>query len=182
MIDEDERSLFREAVSDVRPLRATRKALATGRRPHAKARFSRADRRAVLQESLAAAGNALTPVIEAGEELLYRRPGVSPQLFRQLRSGRFRLEAECDLHGLTQAQAEQVLAQFLAEALLRGWRVLRIVHGKGLRSGQRGPVLKHLVNGYLQRVGAVLAFASGREVDGGVGATLVLLASRTRRG
>jgi len=81
MIDEDERTLFREAVSDVRPLRATRKVLAAGQRPHAKARFSRADRRAVLQESLAAAGNALTPVIEAGEELLYRRPGVSPPHF-----------------------------------------------------------------------------------------------------
>jgi DNA-nicking Smr family endonuclease len=185
--DEDERALFDDAMRGVRPLRPARSAQLSGasaarRRPRAQARFARADRRAVLQESLAASGTALTPVIEAGEELLYHRAGVSPQIFRQLRRGQYRVEAECDLHGLTQPEAEQVLSAFLAEALLRGWRVLRVVHGKGLRSGQRGPVLKHLVNGYLQRVGPVLAFASGREVDGGVGATLVLLASRTRRG
>jgi DNA-nicking Smr family endonuclease len=179
MVDEDEGALFRAAVSDVRPLREVR-VVPAGQRPPPRARFTRAERRAVLEESLAAPNDALTPVIEAGEELLYRRPGVSPQVFRQLRRGQFRLEAECDLHGLTQVQAEQVLGAFLAEALLQGWRVVRIVHGKGLNSGQRGPVLKHLVNGYLQRVGAVLAFASGREVDGGVGATLVLLASRRR--
>jgi DNA-nicking Smr family endonuclease len=180
--EEDERALFRDAVRDVRPLRdGLAAALPPRRRPGPRARFTRDDRRAVLQESLAMPAGALAPVVEAGEELLFRRPEVSPQLFRRLRRGEFRLEAECDLHGLTQLEAEQVLAEFLAEALLRGWRVLRVVHGKGLRSGQRGPVLKHLVNSYLQRVGAVLAFASGREVDGGVGATLVLLAARRRR-
>jgi DNA-nicking Smr family endonuclease len=181
VVDEDERALFRDAVRDVRPLRSTRAAPPAGRRPKARARFARAERRAVLAESLAASGTALTPVIEAGDELLFRRPDLSSQVFRQLRRGHFRVEAECDLHGLTRAQAGQVLSEFVAEALLRGWRVLRVVHGKGHGSGQRGPVLKHLVNAYLQRVGTVLAFASGREVDGGVGATLVLLARRTRR-
>ena len=136
----------------------------------------------MLEESLRPGPGPLAPVIEAGEELLYRRAGVGPQLFRQLRRGQFRLEAECDLHGLTQVQAERVLREFLAEALLYGWRVVRIVHGKGHGSGQRGPVLKRLVNETLQRVGAVLAFASAREVDGGVGATLVLLAERRRGG
>jgi DNA-nicking Smr family endonuclease len=57
-------------------------------------------------------------------------------------------------------------------------RVVRIIHGKGLRSGTRGPVLKLLVSSYLQRVGNVLAFASAREVDGGSGAILVLLAMK----
>jgi DNA-nicking Smr family endonuclease len=132
----------------------------------------------VLQESLAPIENRFAPVIEAGEELLFRRPGVSPQVFRQLRRGHFRVEAECDLHGLSLAQAGPALASFLADARLQDCRVLRVVHGKGRRSGPRGPVLKAHVNAYLQRVDAVLAFASGREVDGGVGATLVLLARR----
>jgi DNA-nicking Smr family endonuclease len=180
--DEEERALFRAAMRDVRPIDAAPVVAPVRRAPAPRARFTHAERRAVLQESLAAAGNALTPVIEAGEELMYRRAGVNAQVFRQLRRGQFRVDAECDLHGLTKLDAERVLPEFLAEALLRGWRVLRIVHGKGLRSGQRGPVLKHLVNGYLQRVDSVLAFASGREVDGGVGATLVLLAGRKRPG
>ncbi len=181
-MDDEDRALFRAAMRDVRPLRGDLRGPTARVRPRPRARFSRADRRAVLAESLAAAGTALTPVVETGEELLYRRPGVPTHVFRDLRSGRFRVEAECDLHGLRQHEAGKVLAAFLAEGLQRGWRVVRVVHGKGLRSGQRGPVLKPMVNAYLQRVGAVLAFANGREVDGGVGATLVLLDARTRRG
>lgn len=178
MIDEDERALFRHAMRDVRPLRGVDAAVLARSRPRARARFTRAERRAVLQESLAAGASRFAPVIEAGEELLFRRPALSPAVFRQLRRGQFRIEAECDLHGLTVAEAGPALSGFLAEALLHGCRVLRIVHGKGHGSGRRGPVLKSLVNAYLQRVDAVLAFASGREVDGGVGATLVLLARR----
>ena len=75
------------------------------------------------------------------------------------------------------AQAEHLLIQSLAHALARGDRCIRIVHGKGLRSGQRGPVLRNLVDELLRRVDAVLAFASAREVDGGAGASLVLLRS-----
>jgi DNA-nicking Smr family endonuclease len=181
-MDEEERALFRAEMRDVRPLRGEPRRPPLRVRPRPRARFTREDRRAVLAESLALVGNALTPVVEAGEELLYRRPGVPAPVFRDLRSGRFRVEAECDLHGLRQHEAAKVLGAFLAEALQRRWRVVRVVHGKGLRSGQHGPVLKPMVNAYLQRVGAVLAFASGREVDGGVGASLVLLDVRTRRG
>jgi DNA-nicking Smr family endonuclease len=53
---------------------------------------------------------------------------------------------------------------------------VRIVHGKGLRSGHRGPVLKAAVNAVLRRTGAVLAYVSARPVDGGTGAVYVLLA------
>jgi DNA-nicking Smr family endonuclease len=178
VIDDDERALFRDAVRDVRPLRATPRAVARRARPRARARFTREERLAVLKESLATPVDRLAPVVEAGEELLFRRPSVSPGVFRQLRRGAFRVEAECDLHGLTQSAAQPRLSAFIAEAMVEGCRVVRIVHGKGLGSGRRGPVLKPLVNAYLQRVDAVLAFASGREVDGGAGATLVLLARR----
>ncbi len=182
VIDDDERALFRHAMRDVRPLRATPRAAARRPPPRARARFAREERLAVLSESLASNANRFAPVVEAGEELLFRRPSVSPSVFRQLRRGLYRVEAECDLHGLTQTDAGRALSAFLAEAIVDGCRVVRVVHGKGLGSGRRGPVLKALVNAYLQRVDAVLAFASGREVDGGVGATLVLLARRRRAG
>jgi len=182
VIDDDERALFRHAMRDVRPLRLTPRATPRRARPRAGARFTREERLAVLRESLASPASRFAPVVEAGEALLFRRPAVSPAVFRQLRRGLYRVDAECDLHGLTQADAAARLAAFLAEAIVEGCRVVRVVHGKGLGSGPRGPVLKALVNAYLQRVDAVLAFASGREVDGGVGATLVLLARRRRRG
>ncbi len=177
-----ELALFREAMRGVRRLGLEARHAPAKPLPRPRARFTRADRLAVLAESLADLRQPLAPVVESGEELLYRRDGVPEQVFRRLRSGQYRVEAELDLHGLTVLQAEAELAAFLGEALTRELRVLRIVHGKGLRSGNRGPVLKILVNDYLQRVDAVLAFASAREVDGGAGAALVLLANRRRSG
>lgn len=175
-----DRALFRAAMKDVRRLQVDARRGNAPRKPRPRARFTRADRVAVLAESLADLRQPLAPVIESGDELQFRRPAVPEQVYRKLRRGQYRVEAEVDLHGLTAALAESELKSFLATALLREWRVLRIVHGKGLRSGNRGPVLKLLVNAYLQRVGAVLAFASAREVDGGSGACLVLLASKRR--
>jgi DNA-nicking Smr family endonuclease len=94
---------------------------------------------------------------------------------RKLRRGQYRVQAELDLHGLTQAEAKVQLHEFLNTALQRNVRCLRIVHGKGLRSGTRGPVLRQLVNDMLRRTAQVLAFASARQIDGGTGALYVLL-------
>jgi DNA-nicking Smr family endonuclease len=92
------------------------------------------------------------------------------------------VDGEIDLHGLTAAMVVPALRSFQADALQHDARVVRVIHGKGLRSGNRGPVLKLVASDYLRRVGAVLAFASAREVDGGSGAILVLLARKARPG
>jgi len=170
---DDDALLFREAVRDAHRLQAPPRATAQ-RRPSPRARFARAERAAVLAESLA----PLHPDadIEGGEHLSFRRPGVQDAVLRKLRRGQYRVEAELDLHGLTVAEAKRELRGFLAEALAADLRCVRIVHGKGLRSGHRGPVLKHTVNGLLQRIDAVVAFTSARQVDGGTGALYVLLA------
>jgi len=55
-------------------------------------------------------------------------------------------------------------------------RCVRIIHGKGRRSGPRGPVLKNMVSKVLQKTAAVVAFTSARPIDGGTGALYVLLA------
>ncbi len=173
-------ALFRAAMRGVRRLRFEPRQAGSGPRPRPRARFTREDDLAVLQESLADLRQPLAPVIESGEELQFRRPGLKDQVFRNLRRGHYRVEAELDLHGLNAAEAAQELDRFLAAAVFQCLRVLRVVHGKGRNSGLRGPVLKQLVNARLQRVDAVLAFASAREVDGGTGASLVLLRARRR--
>jgi DNA-nicking Smr family endonuclease len=169
----DEAELFRRAMQDVRPLPLARRADSVTPRPRPRARFARAERAAVLSESLLAPG----PLIDAqpGDELLFRRPGISEVVFRRLRRGGYRVEAELDLHGLTGPESAQQLAQFLREAIAHGLSCVRIIHGKGLRSGSRGPVLKNTVNTLLRRADPVLAFASARPAGGGTGATLVLL-------
>jgi DNA-nicking Smr family endonuclease len=170
--DTDEVRLFRDAVRGVRPLKS-RTALPRPPRVRPKARFTRADRAAVLKESLE--GGVADPEVASGEELVFRRPHVPPQLLRRLRRGEFHVQREIDLHGLTVVRAKQTLRIFLVQALEQQARCVRIVHGKGLRSGHRGPVLKSAVNAVLRRSGAVLAFVSARPVDGGTGALYVLL-------
>ncbi len=121
------------------------------------------------------------PDEETDEARLFREAvrGVRPQVqlgvLRRLRRGEYRVQREIDLHGLTVAEAKHALRQFLIDALEHEMRCVRIIHGKGLRSGHRGPVLKAAVNAVLRRTGAVLAYVSARQVDGGTGAVYVLL-------
>jgi DNA-nicking Smr family endonuclease len=107
--------------------------------------------------------------------LVFHRPQVQPAVLRKLRRGEYRVQREIDLHGLTVAEAKLALREFLIRALEQQVRCVRIVHGKGLRSGHRGPVLKAAVGAVLRRSGAVMAFVSARPVDGGTGAVYVLL-------
>jgi DNA-nicking Smr family endonuclease len=171
-IKDEDRELFRSAVRDVRPLgQPKRTPEREKRRPRAASR--RADEAAVLAESLRL--DALDLDVESGDELTYRREGVPESVLRRLRRGEYAVRDEIDLHGMTQAEARGALAAFLADAAHHGHRCLRIIHGKGLRSGHRGPVLKSAVNRWLRRHGAVRAFCSARRNDGGTGAMYVLL-------
>jgi DNA-nicking Smr family endonuclease len=170
--DGEEKRLFRDAVRGVKRLRQPAQAPARPK-PRPQARFARLDDLEVLRESLDA--NAAELYGEAGDTLTFRRPGVQDSVLRKLRRGQYRVEAELDLHGLTVAQAKEALRDFLEGMFRARARCVRIVHGKGLRSGHRGPVLKNAVNALLQRTDAVLAFCSARPVDGGTGAIYVLL-------
>jgi DNA-nicking Smr family endonuclease len=175
----DEARLFREAVRDVKPLghaaQAPEEPLKRARRPPPAAHFTRADRLAVLEESLS--DDIADPALAGGEELVFHRAGIQSSVLRKLRRGDYRVQGEIDLHGLNVGEAKQALRQFLALALMRRWRCVRIVHGKGLRSGHRGPVLKGMVGATLRKLGPVLAYVSARQVDGGTGALYVLLSS-----
>ncbi len=164
--------MFRAAVRDVRPLRQPKPAPERPRRrPRAASR--RADEARVLAESLTLDSTELD--VESGEELAWRREGVSESTLRRLRRGHFAVRDELDLHGMTQDEARVALTAFLAEAGRQESRCLRIIHGKGRGSGHRGPVLKSAVNRWLRRHAAVRAFCSARWNDGGTGALYVLL-------
>lgn len=165
---------FRAAVRDVRPI-ATPPRVVQRRPPRPRATFRRRDELAVLAESLVVSSADLD--VETGDELTFRRPGVQDTVMRKLRRGQYRVEDELDLHGLTLPEAKLGLRAFLASALSRDLRCVRIVHGKGLGSGPRGPVLKNAVNVVLRRTDPVVAFCSARQVDGGTGAVYVLLAA-----
>jgi DNA-nicking Smr family endonuclease len=168
---------FREAMRDVRRLPHTGKTQpAEAPKPPARARFTRADELEVLRESLLPPADE--SVLATGDELHFRRPHIAEAVLMRLRRGQYAVDAEIDLHGMTGAEAKAALREFLAAAIDRRMSCVRIIHGKGRRSGPRGPVLKNLVNHWLQRIDRVLAFGSARQVDGGSGAVYVLLRSK----
>lgn len=175
--DDPDAQLFRDAVRDVKPM-ATSKPVPAKRPPPPRARFTKADRAAVLIESLQGLDGDLT---DTGDEISFRRAGVQDGVMRKLKRGEYRVEEVCDLHGLRVEEAKAHLREFLAAALAHDLRCVRIIHGKGKGSGPRGPVLKAAVNMILRKTGPVLAFTSARRVDGGTGAINVLLSNQSPR-
>ena len=172
MATDDDRELFRRMIGDVRRLHHDRVEPAS-RKPPAEARFRRRDERAVLDESLNGDTHPTDP--ETGDDLVYRHPRLSHADYRRLRRGQFSVQDEIDLHGLSADQARAALAEFLQEAGAGGLRCVRVIHGKGLRSGPGGPVIKRRIGRWLRRREDVLAFCSTRPADGGTGALYVLL-------
>ncbi len=85
------------------------------------------------------------------------------------------IQANLDLHGLISDEARTQVAEFLAGCKKRGIRCVRIVHGKGLGSRNREPILKHKVRNWLIQKDEVIAYAQARATDGGSGAVIVLL-------
>jgi DNA-nicking Smr family endonuclease len=178
----EDAELFRKQLADAIPLKAKPRAAIQRRRPDPIPLQTQASEIAVLGELLAPLADDESG-LETGEELRYLREGLGTDVLRKLRRGHWVLQGELDLHGMTRAEAHAAVAGFLAHALKQGWRCLRIVHGKGLGSKNREPVLKAQLGRWLSRKDEVLAYCQARRHDGGSGAVAVLLrASAKNRG
>jgi len=172
-VSDDDDDIFRRAMSGAKPLRSDARAAASTRKPKPKARFTRADEKQVLDESLVA--DIDTMERSNAHNMRFHRPSVGKRTMRKLSRGKYSVQAEIDLHGMTVAEAKPRLTDFIDNSVRQGLLCVRVVHGKGLGSGDRGPVLKNSVNRWLRSWDAVLAFVSARQVDGGTGAIYVLL-------
>jgi len=179
-------SEFRAAVRDVKPLpQPPPVAGLAAPKPHPRPRkpprssAENLDELMPLVATPAVAASAVAAsardIAAGGAALSFQRAGLRPQVMRRLRRGLYPAEDELDLHGLNQTAARDRLADFLARSRDAGRRCVRVIHGKGYRSGARGPVLKTAVNLWLRRNIDVLAFVSARAIDGGTGAVYVLL-------
>ncbi|MDT3734969.1 MAG: Smr/MutS family protein [Denitratisoma sp.] len=174
---EEERALFREAVSGAKPIRPD-KVHHEPPPPPALPRQRWRDEAEALAESLVPAPLDLR--LEGGDEPAFLRPGLARTVLRDLRRGRWVVQDQLDLHGATRDEARSMLADFLVASLRRGLRCVRVVHGKGLGSPGREPVLKGLVRNWLMQRAEVLAYCQARAAEGGAGALVVLLkGSRT---
>ena len=171
---EQQRQLFSRTVGPVTPLTPHGRAPATVPRPPPLPRQRELDERAALAEAMSDEVD-LDTLLLTDDGLSFHRPGVGPDVVTRLRRGHWAIQAELDLHGLRREQARLELALFMREAARRGWRCLRVVHGKGHGSPGREPVLKAKVHRWLGQSAAVLAFAQASAPLGGAGALIVLL-------
>ena len=164
---------FRRAISGAKPLKSEDRVPDKKPKPKPRARFSKADEREVLNQSLK--DDVDTIEHGYGAALRFQRASVGRRTMRKLARGGYSVQAELDLHGMTLAEAKPRLADFVDYNAMQGKLCVRVVHGKGLGSGHRGPVLKAAVNRWLRQWESVLAFVSTRQVDGGTGAIYILL-------
>ncbi|AEJ03070.1 Smr protein/MutS2 [Nitrosomonas sp. Is79A3] len=170
--DEDEMALFYAAMRDVSPLPATDKLAPSGPKIPPIPRKKNTQEQAPAEDALS---DHIAMEIEAGDEWSYLRPGMSRQTLRRLRRGYWGIQDNLDLHGFTRDEARQELSAFLDACVLEKYRCVRVIHGKGLSSKNREPVLKIRIGNWLMQRADVLAFCQAKPEDGGGGAILILL-------
>lgn len=171
---ERERAWFRHAVGPVTPLRDPRRVQHPHNAPLPEPRSRMLDEASVLRESISDEFD-VESLLETDADLAFRRPGIGPDVLKRLRRGHWSIQAQIDLHGLRRDEAREALGSFLRDAQRQGWRCVRVVHGKGLGSPGREPVLKAKVRSWLVQKAEVLAFVQARADEGGAGALVVLL-------
>jgi DNA-nicking Smr family endonuclease len=163
--------LWREVAASAKPLpgRVRPKAAAERQAPGATPAPSR--QRAVARPPVAPR-QAPPPELAPG-----RIAGVDKRLAERFRRGQLAVEARLDLHGLTQGEAHDRLAGFIAVSAASGRRCVLVITGKGMWR-QDGGILREMVPRWLNEAparGRVLAIAQAQPRHGGAGALYVLL-------
>lgn len=171
-----EANQFAAAMADMGVRRMPQKNLADTRAPKPKpvARQSGLERNEILQASMSDHADP-TVFLESEDGRLYRRQGVSPDIPRKLYRGEWTIEAHIDLHGMRVDEARAAVAEFLHDSQLRGYRCLRIVHGKGYGSEGGQSILREMVRRWLKQRIEVMAFVQAPPTDGDSGAVRVLI-------
>jgi DNA-nicking Smr family endonuclease len=169
-----EKNLFVLAAGKVQPLPDKRRALFKKESPVPRTMQYQKDEKAVLLEAISDEFDVST-LLETDEHLSFRRPGIGTDITHKLRRGDWTIQRQLDLHGLRRDAAREALGGFIREAHKHGIRCVRVVHGKGLGSPGKAPILKNRVHSWLVQKNEVMAFVQAKPADGGAGALVVLL-------
>ena len=169
-----DKDLFIRAAGAVKSLPDKRRVLHKTEQKIPLAMQYQKDEKVVLKEAISDEFDVST-LLEADELLSFRRPGIGTDVTRKLRRGDWSIQRQIDLHGLRRDDAREALSIFIRESHKQGIRCVRVVHGKGLGSPGKAPVLKHRVHSWLVQKSEVLAFVQAKPADGGAGALVVLL-------
>lgn len=169
-----QRNLFQAAAGKVTRLHSKPVANLKPKPPAPEPKQQQLDEAAALQEALSDEVDVST-LLDTDEHLSFRRPGVGQDVVQKLRKGIWSIQRQVDLHGLRSDDAREALGAFIREAHKHGIRCVRVVHGKGLGSPGKTPVLKDKVHRWLVQKSEVIAFVQAPRAHGGAGALMVLL-------
>ncbi len=180
---EQDSQAFFQAMGDVKPLQAQRRVVL--KRDNGAAAPGLERRRQAAQaeqhrDENTLAGEFIEPV-DPLDFLSFQRPGVQHGVFRNLRLGKYRIDARLDLHRMSVEQARDAVYQFVRDCLAHDIRCVLITHGKGRDREPQPALLKSCVAHWLPQLSQVLAFHSAQKQHGGVGATYVLLRKSDRK-
>ena len=167
-------NLFQAAIGKVKPLEPPQRATLAPEPPKPIPKQQMLDDAAALQEALSDEVD-VTTLLDTDEHLSFRRPGVGTDVTQKLRKGKWSIQKQIDLHGFRSDEAREALGAFIRESHKQGIRCVRVVHGKGLGSPGKAPVLKEKVHKWLVQKSEVVAFVQAQPAQGGAGALVVLL-------
>ena len=175
--DKTDEEIFLEAMADVRERQDFRKIPYSSPSRIRIPPLQSGDDVEVLKEIVH--GKKKIRLSDTGEYIEWTSRGARKDLAKKLHRGDFSVQDYIDLHGLTLVDAEQALIEFFKDALARQYSCIKVIHGRGLKS-PHGPVLKEALIRWLQGPfrKRVLAYATAKDCDGGLGATYVLLKLR----
>ncbi len=164
----DDFDLFRQDMGDVQPIKKPNKV--TLKKPPATIKKRPQSNELNISDTLSD-----DFIADCGEFLEFMRPGIQKSKLKLIRNGRLPIENHLDLHGHTRDAARKELLQFIMQSQMQGFTLVCVVHGKGYHSEDGRPVLKAMVNKWLQNIPQVLAFVTAQPKDGGTGAVYILL-------
>lgn len=171
---EEEANVFRASIGTVSTLRDRNRVQPPAKRPAPVAIQTQLNDKAVLEASLSDEFD-VENLLDIDETMSFRRPGIGEDVIKKLRRGEWVPQDKVDLHGLRSDEAREALATFLRRSVRNGVRCVRVIHGKGIGSPDKLPVLKGKVRSWLVQKEEVIAFVQARESQGGAGALMVLL-------
>ena len=170
-ISDADSKLFRNFIGNVSRIKQDRVVLETAKpRP---VLASSSQEKNIITNSFSEKTNSQN--LETGDRLFFKSPGLQQRVMEKLRRGQIPIDGELDLHGMTASDAETTLDRFITICKQNEYRCIRIIHGKGLGSKNRKPVLKNKLDQWLKNNNQILAFCSTRPSHGGTGAVYVLL-------
>lgn len=173
-LSDEDKALFRHIMHTVKPLIGNKKVKLTKELPQTKLKHSTSKILHSTSTPQLSLSNHYPEVVHPDSILSYCKQSIPRRRLIQLKTGKIAWQARLDLHGLRPDAAQDALCKFIEQQSLLANRCLLIIHGKGSPQGE-APILKNLVNYWLQQIPQILAFHSALARDGGSGALYVLL-------